>query len=130
MCAACRPGTAPPSPTPKAAASSFALAKPLDAIMSQENIPPLNAARLWSRVDDLSKITQPDLPWARRAFSDLFFQSRSWLKAQFAQAGLSVSLDAAGHLVDRRAGRTPDAQPIITGSHYNPVMSARGSAQL
>src|SRR3546814_14649557 len=114
MCAACRPGTAPPSPTPKAAASSFALAKPLDAIMSQENIPPLNAARLWSRVDDLSKITQPDLPWTRRAFSDLFFPSRSWLKAPLEHAGLHFYTRAAGTPVGRRTVRNTAPRPILT----------------
>lgn len=84
---------------------------------------PLNAARLWDRVHTLATFTQPDLPWTRRAFSDLFFQSREWLTAQFQEAGLRVSLDAAGNLIGRREGRNPQAKPIITGSHCDTVMS-------
>lgn len=91
--------------------------------MDKKTIPPLNAARLWARVEDLSRITQPELPWTRRAFSDLFFQGRDWLSAQFEQAGLSVSLDAAGNLIGRREGRNPTAKAIITGSHCDTVMS-------
>src|SRR5690606_25950954 len=91
--------------------------------MDKKTIPPLNAARLWARVEDLSRITQPELPWTRRAFSELFFQGRDWLKTQFEQAGLSVSLDAAGNLIGRREGRNPTAKPIITGSHCDTVMS-------
>ncbi len=83
----------------------------------------LNPTRLWSRVDDLSKITVPGQPWTRRAFSDAFFQGRAWLKTQFENAGLAVRLDAAGNLVGRREGNNPDAKPIITGSHCDTVMS-------
>lgn len=86
-------------------------------------LPPLNADRLWSRVEDLSKLTLPNLPWTRRAFSDLFLQGRELLKAQFAAAGLTVSLDAAGNLVGRREGRNPTLKPIRTGSHCDTVMS-------
>jgi len=87
------------------------------------NFQGLDSARLWSRVEALSKITDPDMPWTRRAFSELFFQGRDWLKAEFEAAGLTVSVDAAGNLVGRREGRVRDAKPIITGSHCDTVMS-------
>ena len=31
--------------------------------------PPLNAERLWARVEALSRFTLPDVPWTRRALS-------------------------------------------------------------
>lgn len=68
-------------------------------------------------------MTQPDLPWTRRAFSDLFIQSREWLTAQFIEAGLQPRLDAAGNLIGRRNGSDTSAKPIITGSHCDTVMS-------
>jgi len=85
-------------------------------------MPPLNAERLWRRVETLSSFTLPDQPWTRRAFSDLFLASREWLAGQFAQAGLEVRLDAGGNLIGRRPGRNPGASPIVTGSHCDTVV--------
>ncbi|KQP35790.1 Zn-dependent hydrolase [Pseudorhodoferax sp. Leaf274] len=86
--------------------------------------PPLNAERLWARVEALSKMTMPDIPWTRRAFSPLFLQSRDWLRQQFLDAGMAVHLDAGGNLVGRLAARREGAQakPIATGSHCDTVM--------
>lgn len=83
--------------------------------------PPLNAERLWSRVEDLARFTQPDMPWTRRAFSDLFLQGRDFLRTQFEAAGLTTTLDAAGNLVGRREGNNPALKPIRTGSHCDTV---------
>ena len=85
--------------------------------------PLLNKARLWQRAEDLSAMTLPGQPWTRRAFSDLFLQSRVWLRQQFEAAGLEVTLDAGGNLVGRREGRNPAARPLVTGSHCDTVMS-------
>ena len=85
--------------------------------------PPLNADRLWSRVETLARYTLPDAPWTRRAFSPLFEQARAWLAQEFADAGLDVRLDAGGNLVGRRAGRAPALKPIVTGSHCDTVMN-------
>ena len=85
--------------------------------------PPLNAERLWARVERLSSFTVPDMPWTRRAFSPLFEEARAWLKQEFINAGLSADLDAAGNLVGRRAGRDSTRKPIVTGSHCDTVMS-------
>jgi N-carbamoyl-L-amino-acid hydrolase len=84
--------------------------------------PPLNAERLWKRVETLSVMTLPDVPWTRRAFSPLFMQSREWLRGQFEAAGLKVELDAAGNLIGRRAGRQASRKPIVTGSHCDTVV--------
>ena len=90
-------------------------------------LPPINAERLWRRVQTLSTFTLPDRPWTRRAFSPEFDQARAWLRAEFAAAGMQVHLDEGGNLV----GRLPAAQaaaggaeraPISTGSHCDTVM--------
>jgi len=85
--------------------------------------PPLNAERLWSRIEQLSTFTLPETPWTRRAFSPLFEDARAWLQQEFANAGLNVRRDAAGNLIGRRAGRDDTRKPIITGSHCDTVMS-------
>lgn len=85
--------------------------------------PPLNAERLWSRVETLSRYTLPDVPWTRRAFSPLFNDARVWLRSEFEAAGLTTRLDAGGNLVGARAGRNPAKKPIATGSHCDTVMA-------
>lgn len=85
--------------------------------------PPLNAERLWARVDTLSKFTLPDVPWTRRAFSPQFDDARAWLRSEFEAAGLATRLDAGGNLVGTRAGRDAARKPIATGSHCDTVMS-------
>jgi N-carbamoyl-L-amino-acid hydrolase len=86
--------------------------------------PPINAERLWRRVETLSRFTLPDLPWTRRAFSPEFDQARDWLRGEFEAAGMQVELDAGGNLIGRLAaapGAAPRA-PIATGSHCDTVM--------
>ena len=73
--------------------------------------PPLNAERLWSRVETLSRYTLPGQPWTRRAFSPLFDEARAWLRQEFQAAGLATRLDAGGNLVGARAGSDPGASP-------------------
>ncbi|CAG0978978.1 partial beta-ureidopropionase / N-carbamoyl-L-amino-acid hydrolase, partial [Rhodocyclaceae bacterium] len=85
-------------------------------------MPLLNQERLWRSTQELAAFTLPDQPWTRRAFSDLFLQSRQWLLQQFEEAGLTVRMDAAGNLIGRREGRKPGLAPITTGSHCDTVM--------
>ncbi|PWV38290.1 Zn-dependent hydrolase, partial [Achromobacter xylosoxidans] len=87
------------------------------------SLPPLNAERLWQRVETLSRYTLPDQPWTRRAFSPLFLEARDWLRGEFEAAGLATRLDAGGNLIGARAGRNAQRQPIATGSHCDTVMS-------
>lgn len=84
---------------------------------------PLNEARLWQSVEELSSFTLPGQPWTRRAFSPLFLKSRQWLRTQFEAAGLTITLDPAGNLIGRREGRNPAARPLMTGSHCDTVNS-------
>lgn len=88
------------------------------------SLPPLNAERLWRRIEALSTFTLPDVPWTRRAFSPEFEKARAWLAGEFRAAGMEVRLDEGGNLVGRlpaAAGATERA-PIVTGSHCDTVM--------
>ena len=85
--------------------------------------PPLNAERLWARIEKLSTFTLPDVPWTRRAFSPLFDEARAWLQQEFINAGLNVHRDAGGNLIGRRSGTHAALKPIVTGSHCDTVMS-------
>lgn len=82
---------------------------------------PINAERLWRSVEELAAFTDPQRPWTRRAFTPLHAQSREWLAERMRAAGLRVSLDAAGNLVGRRAGRS-GLPPLVTGSHCDTVI--------
>ncbi|WP_153101161.1 Zn-dependent hydrolase [Paraburkholderia hayleyella] len=90
--------------------------------MTQTAFPPLNAERLWQRVQTLAGMTRPDTPWTRRAFSPEFLEARAWLRTEFAAAGLTVTQDAAGNLAGRREGRSATLAPLVTGSHCDTVV--------
>ena len=90
--------------------------------MTQLLSPPIDGARLWERVEHLSLMSLPDMPWTRRAFTPLFSQSRAWLAEQFELAGLKVRVDAAGNLIGRREGKQVNLPPIVTGSHCDTVI--------
>ena len=83
---------------------------------------PIQADRLWHRLETLASFTRPDVPWTRRAFSPEFDQGREWLRSQFEQAGLTVHLDAAGNLTGRREGTEAGLAPLATGSHCDTVV--------
>ena len=80
----------------------------------------INADRLWSRIEALSRITDPLSPWTRRSFAEQFSQGRAWLKAEFAAAGLAVSVDAGGNLIGRLPG-SGGAGALVSGSHSDTV---------
>ncbi len=81
----------------------------------------INAERLWDRLQQLARITDPDRPYTRRSFTDLFLEGRAWLAREFAAAGLDVSLDAGANLIGRRAGSDASLAPIVAGSHSDTV---------
>ena len=61
----------------------------------------INPDRLWSRIEALSRFTDPAKPWTRRAFGAEFAQGRAWLEAEFKAAGLFVALDAGGRVTNQ-----------------------------
>lgn len=81
----------------------------------------INADRLWSRIEAISRITDPKEPWTRRSFGDHFAQGRAWLTAEFQEAGLAVSVDAGGNLIGRLPGTRSGAGALVCGSHSDTV---------
>lgn len=81
----------------------------------------LDAQRLWSGIESLGRITDPERPYTRRSFTARHAEGRAWLEAAFAGAGLRTHVDAGGNLVGRREGSIPGLAPIITGSHSDTV---------
>jgi N-carbamoyl-L-amino-acid hydrolase len=60
---------------------------------------------------------------SRVAYSDFDKQGREWAMGVMREAGLSVSIDAAGNIFGRRAGSNPALKPIVFGSHIDSVPS-------
>ena len=81
----------------------------------------INSDRLWSRIEALSRITDPAKPWTRRAFGAHFAEGRAWLEAEFKTAGLSVEIDPGGNLVGRIPGTEPSLGALVAGSHSDTV---------
>lgn len=83
----------------------------------------IDTQRYWQQLMTLGQITDPNQPYTRRSFSDLFLQGRSWLTEQMQAAGLTVHVDAAGNLIGRKAGKKPELGAIMLGSHSDSVPS-------
>ncbi len=79
-----------------------------------------NTERLAADIETLAAITDPEQPYTRRPFTELFQQGRQWLREEMEAAGLSVTLDAAGNLVGRQAG-DEDLPALMIGSHTDTV---------
>ncbi|MBP6346531.1 MAG: Zn-dependent hydrolase [Neisseriaceae bacterium] len=83
----------------------------------------IDTQRYWQQLMTLGQITDPNQPYTRRSFSDLFLQGRSWLTEQMQAAGLTVHVDAAGNLIGRKVGKKPELGAIMLGSHSDSVPS-------
>jgi N-carbamoyl-L-amino-acid hydrolase len=81
----------------------------------------INADRLWSRIEALSRFTDPAKPWTRRAFDEHFGQGRAWLAGEFKAAGLAVEIDAGGNLIGRATGTGQGLGALVAGSHSDTV---------
>ena len=77
--------------------------------------------RLKSRLDFLSTLTDPNLPFTRRAFTARYLEGRNWLEREFQKAGLGTQTDAGGNLIGRLEGKSPKA--LVLGSHTDSVRS-------
>jgi beta-ureidopropionase / N-carbamoyl-L-amino-acid hydrolase len=83
----------------------------------------VNSDRLWSRIEALSRFTDPAKPWTRRAFDSQFAQGRDWLAEEFKGAGLAVEVDVGGNLIGRMAGTGRGLGALVAGSHSDTVPS-------
>lgn len=82
---------------------------------------PVRAEAIGDLITELSRITEPDRPYTRRAFTPRFLQGRAFLDRAFRAAGLETRIDAAGNLIGRRKGRRPGLGTIMLGSHSDTV---------
>ncbi|HEY2026756.1 MAG TPA: Zn-dependent hydrolase [Gemmatimonadaceae bacterium] len=57
----------------------------------------------------------------RLAYSDADRRGRAYVIDLMRQANLSPSIDAAGNIIGRRAGRDASAKPLLLGSHVDSV---------
>jgi beta-ureidopropionase / N-carbamoyl-L-amino-acid hydrolase len=80
----------------------------------------VNRARLEADLEELAGFRLPNAPgWTRPVFSAPYLESRDWVAARMADAGLSVSRDGAGNLVGSLPGG--EGQCLVAGSHTDTV---------
>jgi N-carbamoyl-L-amino-acid hydrolase len=87
-----------------------------------DDLPAPSAERLQADIEALTRMTRPDVPYTRRAFSDEDRAARAWVAAEMRAAGLAVTVDAAANVIGRRPGE-PDGPPIMIGSHLDTVQA-------
>jgi N-carbamoyl-L-amino-acid hydrolase len=58
---------------------------------------------------------------SRVAYSDFDRQGREWAMKVMREAGLSVTIDAAGNIFGRRPGSVATLKPLVFGSHIDSV---------
>lgn len=81
----------------------------------------VNSERLWNDLMSIAKLTLPEQPYTRRAFTPMFAEGRAWLAQKFAEANFAVRQDTAGNLIGKIEGTTPGAGTVMLGSHSDTV---------
>jgi N-carbamoyl-L-amino-acid hydrolase len=81
----------------------------------------VNAERIRERVERLAQMTDPGVPYTRRAFTPIYQDARDWLAAEFRSAGLEPRTDAGGNLLGIRVGRGAEMPALALGSHIDTV---------
>jgi N-carbamoyl-L-amino-acid hydrolase len=87
-----------------------------------EGLPKPRAERLQADIEALTRMTRPDVPYTRRAFSDEDRAARAWVAGEMRAAGLLVTVDAAANVIGRMPGGQ-DGSSIMTGSHLDTVQA-------
>lgn len=82
----------------------------------------IDVARLEADIRAMAAITEPERPYTRRAFTDVYLEGRRWLAARMTETGLRVYTDAAGNLIGRWEGTEPGLPPLMLGSHTDTVV--------
>lgn len=79
-----------------------------------------NGQRLWNSLMELGKIGETDKGGSRRlALSDLDREGRALVVGWMKEAGLDITVDSMGNIFGRRAGTSPNLNPVMTGSHID-----------
>lgn len=85
----------------------------------------VNGDRLLNRIAELASIGHlPNGGVERIAFSKADCEAREQVQRWMAEAGMKVSIDPAGNIIGRYAGRYADAAALSTGSHIDTVPNA------
>lgn len=79
----------------------------------------LNITRIINSLDRLKSITDPDLPFTRRAFTERYLEGRQWLMNELQNIGLTPFIDSAGNLRATLQGASESR--IYFGSHSDTV---------
>jgi len=80
------------------------------------------AERVRNNILELAEYRDADRQgWTREVFSEAYRESRLWVAARMAEAGLEVRVDTAGNIIGRLAGSDPNAPALVTGSHTDTV---------
>jgi N-carbamoyl-L-amino-acid hydrolase len=88
--------------------------------------PRVNAARLRSRLEELSVFGRPASGTfadgvSRFAYSDADVAGRAYVIKLMEGAGLKPRIDAAGNIIGRRGGARDSLPPVLFGSHIDSV---------
>jgi beta-ureidopropionase / N-carbamoyl-L-amino-acid hydrolase len=82
----------------------------------------LNSERLLQHLNAFAAIGKdPAGGISRIAFSEADRQGRDYFLSLMRDAGLTVTIDAAGNISGRRAGSEPKLPPLVLGSHIDSV---------
>lgn len=82
----------------------------------------VNGARLNAHLAELAQIGKtPEGGTHRVAYSDADLQARHYAMKLMRDAKLDVTVDVAGNIIGRRAGREPSLKPLMIGSHIDSV---------
>jgi N-carbamoyl-L-amino-acid hydrolase len=82
----------------------------------------VNGARLNAHLGELAQFGKnPQGGVTRLAYGDAERQARGYVMELMRQARLEPSVDAAGNIIGRRAGKDPARKPILFGSHIDSV---------
>lgn len=76
------------------------------------------------RVDELAFHTETPGMLTRTYLTDAHQRAAALLANWMRAAGMSVRRDAAGNVIGRYEGHTPDAPALLTGSHFDTVRNA------
>ncbi|WP_204138183.1 Zn-dependent hydrolase [Halomicronema sp. CCY15110] len=85
----------------------------------------VNGDRLTAMIRQLAQLGKlPNGGVQRLAFSPDDCHARSLVRRWMVEAGMTVTIDEAGNMIGRYAGRSQDAPPLVTGSHIDTVPNA------
>lgn len=82
----------------------------------------INPQRIESRIAELAKFGRDSLGRGYRvAYTKGDVEGRNWFIGLMKQAGLNPTIDAAGNIIGKRAGKNAALKPIAFGSHIDMV---------